>query len=76
MRDYQRNYGGKKSVLADVLNLILPSMNMSAVERIHHLDNPEPMHDHLDDHEYEQPIVERPQPSSTPAKKGKNEQIV
>lgn len=50
----------KERLLADVLNLTPSSMNTSD-EQIQHLDHPEPMHNHLDDHDYDQPIIERPQ---------------
>lgn len=53
-------------MLADVLNLSPPSLDTSD-EQIQHLENPEPMHNHLDDHDYEQPVVERLQAFSTPA---------
>lgn len=59
-RKYQRDHREQKRVLADVLNLTPPSLDTSD-EQIQHLENPEPMLNHLDDHDYEQPIVERPQ---------------
>lgn len=75
--EYQRNYRVKTRVLADVLSLTSSSINMSSDEQSQHLNKPEPMHNHLDDRDCEQPIVGRPQASSTPQiNLRKNKQIL